>query len=338
MKQFYAILVLFMCVAFNTLNAQPRYVENFELFPQDWTTFSDGSFVGNNDVTWTYKRARKSEVIDGTKGINLKNNYGEVKSSTLGNGLKSLSFVAKPVDTNSTADRTIIVRILDGAGVTKVTKNYTYVYDASHNEVQFTIDDINLTGDCVIWIMNTSATSADAEISISDLVYVDNSTPTYMANFFVTVDGVAIGDASLVLNGFTYFPNDFGVIKVIGLITDNYAYTVSAPGCYDSQGSITIVGEDINEGVELQAIPTAANELSTELSKANVFVKGRTITVDVKEQVTGHVYVYSVSGNLIAHRQLHSNSIDIPLSESGLYIVRVVSVNNFQQIDKVVIR
>ncbi|MGF7057811.1 CehA/McbA family metallohydrolase [Brassicibacter mesophilus] len=126
------------------------YVETFDNFNEPGTTYANGSFVGNNNITWNYISARKDEgfVIDG-KGMMLRNSGSKCTSELIPGGISSFSVELKKGFTGS-GNRQIELFINEES------KGLSQVFDDTDVH-SFTVDNINIDGDIVIEIRNVTA-------------------------------------------------------------------------------------------------------------------------------------------------------------------------------------
>ena len=130
-------------------------------------TYNDGSFLGENDITWNYEDARAQyDDYDITgNGIIFRNEDGKIYSDTISGGIASFSVKLQKASA-TTGDRQIELLI---NGILQET------YDVTNDLVNtFTVSDINIEGNIVIEIKNT----ADRHVIIDDITWTNYTAPT----------------------------------------------------------------------------------------------------------------------------------------------------------------
>lgn len=148
------------------------YTETFEN-TEIGTTYSDGSFVGEGGVTFTYGHSRDEEnyPIDG-KGLMLRRASDSYIEFTVPNGLSELGFKYRKAFTGKDERQLEIIlngnqfatTTMFGAGSGAQTAIYT-----------FSETGINLTGSVTIKIKNVGSTTSNRQITIDDITWSDYS-------------------------------------------------------------------------------------------------------------------------------------------------------------------
>ena len=112
-------------------------------------TYSDGSFTGDNSVTWTYVRARDDQGFEITgKGLMLDNTSSKITSSTVSGGIGDFSMKLKKGFTGS-GNRQVQLYVNNVLKGTSVSWDNTTTQD-------FTVSGINVSGNVVIEIRNNT--------------------------------------------------------------------------------------------------------------------------------------------------------------------------------------
>ena len=150
-------------------------------------------------------------------------------------------------------------------------------------------------------------------VTISNMKCIDGSGNTYTA---------AVDNDSLKI---------YNKYKFDGFeLTNDSVYNVTGiMYYYSSTKSYEIIPRDTNDIVKCSPIividptdPTGPNDAVSEsaANAVNVYAFNRTIVV---ENATADVAVFDISGRMVAKRTANSSHIEVQLSESGLYIVKV---------------
>ena len=81
-------------LAAGTAPARAAGFENFNNFPESGSTYTNGSFLGQDGSTWTYVQCRGNKIIGAprTPGLNKGTNLAYVASGTITGGCGNLSF------------------------------------------------------------------------------------------------------------------------------------------------------------------------------------------------------------------------------------------------------
>lgn len=127
--------------------------EDFETIPSTGSGYAVQTWT-NNNITWTATDARTDQTITG-KAITIRN--GNVTSSTISGGIQSLSLKAQLKFTGDPGNLNVQVN-----GVTVGTIAYT----ATAPTASITINNINVSGDIIIKIVNPVTTN---RVAIDDL-------------------------------------------------------------------------------------------------------------------------------------------------------------------------
>lgn len=141
-------------------------------------SYADGSFVGNNGITWTYVQSRNEDVygIDG-KGIMLRraSDNSKVYSSTVATGIGSFSVKLRKGFTG-TGNRQVELFV---NGVSKGTsQTFGNFSGADATVYDFEVNDINIAGDVVIEIRNITAN----QVVVDDIAWTCFISPTVIVS------------------------------------------------------------------------------------------------------------------------------------------------------------
>ncbi|PQB07170.1 hypothetical protein BST83_08415 [Polaribacter filamentus] len=131
--------------------------ETFETMPDNSGSYSDRTWTGVNNIVWNATRTRTDQVINGRAvAIDFRTNEGSMTSSTIANGLGSLTASTQRAFSG-------------GTGTVDILVNGNVVGTLPYNETiqTTTISNINITGNITVKIAK-SASGADRVI-IDDL-------------------------------------------------------------------------------------------------------------------------------------------------------------------------
>ncbi|GAA4836368.1 InlB B-repeat-containing protein [Algivirga pacifica] len=141
-------------------------LETFDNLPilNQWT---DGSFVGNDNITWNYVQVKRTSTINGNT-IKLDHSAGASLSATLPGGMSSLSFQAAPTGTGSPSGVEVFI---NGTSI------FQYTIEKASAVQTITINNLEYEGDVALQLvgMNTSDVQLD-DISWTGFEVVQ---PTY---------------------------------------------------------------------------------------------------------------------------------------------------------------
>lgn len=129
-------------------------------------SYGDGSFTGDNSVTWTYVGSRDSETyeITGT-GLMLRNTSSKVTSSTVSGGIGDFSMKLKKGFSGG-GNRQVQLYINNVLQGTSISWDNTTTQD-------FNVSDINISGDVVIEIRNATG----KQVVLDDISWTCYNTP-----------------------------------------------------------------------------------------------------------------------------------------------------------------
>ncbi len=159
-------------------NANAQGLEDFTNSDAN-TSYRSSSFIGNNGITWTYVASRDGNKDKNGSGITLPalmlrgSNYNsKITSSSIPNGIGNFS-VKLYKGFTSPGDRQVEL-FING-----VSKGVSTTFN-DYNEHIFTVDNINVAGNIVIEIVNTT----NKQIIIDDITWTAyaGTTPTITAN------------------------------------------------------------------------------------------------------------------------------------------------------------
>tara|TARA_B110000003_G_scaffold42848_2_gene40197 strand:- start:95 stop:2071 length:1977 start_codon:yes stop_codon:yes gene_type:complete len=206
------------------------------------SSYSDGSFVGNSGITWSYVASRDANNDNNNSGISLPalmlrrvSSGSKITSSTISGGIGNFSVKLYKGFTGG-GDRQVELFV---NGVSKGTSTTFDNYD----EQVFSVPNINISGDVIIEIVNITAKqviidditwttpSSDPSISIvgsiSSLDYYENNGPSPEGSF--TVSG-----ASLTSDIIISAPTNFEVSLTTGSGFSNSVNITQTAGSVDA--------------------------------------------------------------------------------------------------------
>jgi hypothetical protein len=209
MKHFYFYFFLFSFFAFNLSFGQG--LENFTN-SNAGGGYTTNSFTGNNEITWSYVASRDANNDFNNSGISLPalmlrrvGDGSKITSSTISGGISDFS--VKLYKGFTGAGNRQVELFINGVsqGTSTVFNNYL--------ENTFTVSGINIAGDIVIEIVNTTST----QVIIDDITWTGFSTSCGVIFNQATVncEGSTIGDNNdLVTVSIPYTGSDAGITSV----------------------------------------------------------------------------------------------------------------------------
>lgn len=151
-------------------------VETFDNYPETSGSYKDSSFVGINDITWTYTSCRGDININGNAPT-LKAKSASIVSSSISGGCGTIRLNYMQAFSN-TADFKILIN-----GVEKGTFTTT-----KQNEILNTGDiEVNVEGDFTIKIEQNSGGN---QVTIDDIVWTPYTGTTTAINTCPTIENV----------------------------------------------------------------------------------------------------------------------------------------------------
>ena len=174
---FYSFLIIFCFSSFS-------YSQGNESFDNmgNFSSYSDGNFLGNNGITWSYIGSRDGNNDSNNSGINLpalmlrrSSSNSKVTSTTISGGIGDFSV---KLYKGYTGDGNRQVELL----INGVSKGLSVAFD-NYDEQLFTVSGINVTGDIVIEII----TSTSKQVIIDDIIWT---------GFVATSEGITLGAVS----------------------------------------------------------------------------------------------------------------------------------------------
>lgn len=201
-KEYSLLLVALLCFV---MSGYGQGSESFTNCNAPSSTYTDGSYLGDNGVTWTYVQSRNewSFPITG-KGLMLRNlsSQSRITSSSVPNGIGSFSCRLLKAFT-SVGNRQVELLVNGVSQGTSIAWDNTTIQT-------FTVNAINITGDVIIEIRNISA----HQVVIDDIEWTAASTNTvdYCNLQFPENGNIPVG------NGFNVYAQVYksGVTEAVG--------------------------------------------------------------------------------------------------------------------------
>lgn len=145
--------------------------EDFENHSLSGTTYVNGSFVGNNSITWTYVQVTGEQSYPITnKGILLRRSDtpSSITSSTISGGIGSFSVQMRKAFT-STGDRQVALYVNNNWIANSQTFGALSGEDATIHT--FSVSNINITGDVVIQIRHITGNTSNRQLVLDNLTW-----------------------------------------------------------------------------------------------------------------------------------------------------------------------
>jgi hypothetical protein len=241
MKHFYFIILTFL-----TFNL--TYGQGLEDFTNSNATnsYSDGSFEGNNSITWSYIASRNGNNDSNASGIELPalmlrraSSGSKITSSAISGGISNFSMKLYKGFTGG-GDRQVEL-FING-----VSKGISTPFD-DFSEYTFSVDNINVSGNIVIEIVNTTP----KQIIIDDISWTGFSTSCLVifGQAQYSCEGNSIGDSNdFVTVSIPYSGSDDGITS---LTTTSGGSIGGDDPATTSDGTIVISGVSEGSGWDL---------------------------------------------------------------------------------------
>ena len=241
MKHFYFIILTLL--TFNLTHGQ-----GLEDFTNSNATnsYSDGSFEGNNSITWSYIASRNGNNDSNASGIELPalmlrraSSGSKITSSAISGGISNFSMKLYKGFTGG-GDRQVEL-FING-----VSKGISTPFD-DFSEYTFSVDNINVSGNIVIEIVNTTP----KQIIIDDISWTGFSTSCLVifGQAQYSCEGNSIGDSNdFVTVSIPYSGSDDGITS---LTTTSGGSIGGDDPATTSDGTIVISGVSEGSGWDL---------------------------------------------------------------------------------------
>ncbi len=218
---FFKTMLAAVLLLVGSVGLMSQGLETFENHALSGTGYVDGSFVGDNGVTWSYVHVTgEQEYPINNKGILLRRSEkpSSITSSIISGGIGSFSLQMRKAFT-STGDRQIALYINGNHIASSQTFGATSGADATIHT--FSVPDINIGGDFIIEVRHITGETFNRQLVIDNLSWTAYSgggaTPT------ITVTEVSVPAMSATTGN-----SDTKNISVSGVnLTDNIAVAIS---------------------------------------------------------------------------------------------------------------
>ena len=209
-----------------TFSIQAQGIEDFANSNAS-SSYADNSFVGNNGVTWTYVASRDANSDANNSDIDLpalmlqkSSNNSAITSSTISGGI--VDFSVKLYKGFTGGGNRQVELFING-----VSKGTSAVFD-DFDEHIFTVTGINITGDIIIQLVNTTA----KQVIVDDITWTVAGTSTAPV-----IDDIAL---------FPTAPTASDAVNVYATVTDDDVIT-SAKVYWSTETPVTTTtGTEIN--------------------------------------------------------------------------------------------
>ncbi len=248
--------------------------ESFENHPLTGTTYVDGSYAGDNGVTWNYIQVAPEQTYPITnKGLILRRlgSNSKVYSSTVSGGIGSFTCQLRKAFTGA-GDRQAALYVNNNFVANSVI--FGSVTGADATIIDFTVANINVAGDIVIEIRNIQGEGT--------------------TNRQFTIDNIS----------WTGYTAGGPVITATGTLNAFAAYT----GTPSASQSYTLTGSNLTEGIVVT--PPAGFAISTD--NTTFYTSAQTLAYDYNGPVYVHLTgaaAGSFSGN-ITHTSAGATQVD----------------------------
>ncbi|MBW6515355.1 MAG: chitobiase/beta-hexosaminidase C-terminal domain-containing protein [Candidatus Cloacimonetes bacterium] len=235
MKHSRIIIIAFLVLVTGSWSLFGQGHETFDNFTYTGIAYEDGSFVGNNGVTWNYVHARNQQEfpIDGN-GIMLRRS-GEgstIYSGNIPGGIGNFSVQMRKAHT-STGVRQVELFI---NGVSKGTSIEFGAPSGADDTIHlFEVNDINIEGDFTLEIRHITGGSENRQLVLDNIMwsgYTGNGVPTVSTPTFSPPGGTYYEPVSVTISTLTEG-------ATIHYTTDNSTPTEESP-IFDPQNPIQL--------------------------------------------------------------------------------------------------
>ena len=282
------------------------FAQGIEDFSNSTTTgsYSDGSFVGNNTITWSYVASRNGNGDANNSGINLpalmlrqSSENSKISSSSISGGIANFSV---KLYKGFTSDGGRQVELF----INGVSKGTSTPFD-NFDEQTFTVENINVSGNFTIEIVNstskqviidditwtgfsgTGSPSLVVGSGVSGLSYFEGNFDATTAEGAFTVQGLNLTEDTVVtapadfevsLTSGGSFSNSVTIPENSGTIaeTDIYIRLASGLSTGNYSGSATVsssgLSESVNVAGEVQAATPQLSISTTSIAGINYSV------------------------------------------------------------------
>ena len=262
--------------------------EDFENHTLSGESYVDGSFVGNNNVTWSYIQVTGEQTYPiVNKGILLRRSgaSSKISSSSVGGGIGDFSVQMRKAFTGS-ATRQVALYI-NGNHIAD-SQQFGSGSGADETIHTFEVNSINIQGDVVIEVRHISGGSTNAQLVLDNLTwtgYTGGGDPVAEIPTFNPVAGTYYGTQNVTISSATAGANIF--------------YTLNGDTPTDQSTPYT-APIAISQTTTVKAIAYASGHLpSSVATAAYVIVTPQFATIPYLQAFDadlGDTYTYSVSG------------------------------------------
>ncbi|WP_227394817.1 chitobiase/beta-hexosaminidase C-terminal domain-containing protein [Jeotgalibacillus aurantiacus] len=294
MKQVSRLVVLVLIFSLvapfaSVTKAAESFTETFNNWTQTGTSYLDGSFEGDNGVTWTYTGGRASTSIDG-KGMMFRDAGSTLTSSEIDGGISSLTLDTK-ADFTTTNPRQLEVYVngeLVGTTVNVV---------AGGSKETFTVEGLDVEGPFVLELKKVGSNS---QLTVDNITWTSFEDPTKVSSVQASVPAGQVTEGTEV--AFTTSTPDAEILVAVNggayetysapfTLTENTSFSVyaTADGLEDSDVrtyDYSVISEQDISDVRMQPVGSL---VSTSGVASAVFFQGGANNVYIQENGAGIV-------------------------------------------------
>ncbi|AJD92762.1 hypothetical protein JMA_34450 [Jeotgalibacillus malaysiensis] len=180
------VMVFSLLTPFSSVSkAAESFTETFDNWTQTGSSYLDGSFEGNNGVTWDYTGGRASTSIDG-KGMMFRDAGSVLVSSEIDGGISSLSLDVK-ADFTTTNPRQLEVYIND------VLVGTTPNVAAGSEKINYSLDDLDVEGPFVLQFKKVGSNS---QLTVDNITWTSYDDPTKVSSVQSSVPAGQIAEGT----------------------------------------------------------------------------------------------------------------------------------------------
>lgn len=192
MRKIYSFITTLAATAF--LSAQGS--ESFNNLSATQSSYTAGSYTGDNGVTWTFAGARKVTTTDNVTDTSIGFSDSGTRSVSAGsgaNGVGNITYTVRSYFTGGTAANRTIAVFVNGNQVdtyTLAAMGTNYTRTASANVSGNVTIEFRSTGSRQIVLDDVSWTQAGGSLAVTDL---SKARPSFIKNTFVKNDEILFG-------------------------------------------------------------------------------------------------------------------------------------------------
>lgn len=255
-------------VTFTCAEALPGGMETFEL-SNIGATYTDGSFIGDDDITWNYFHSRDTDIYPiNNKGLMLRRGSdSKLVSQTLTGGIASFQLSMRKAFTG-TSTRQLELYINE---ILVATSQEFGAFSGEDATVYtFYVSDIDIPGDFTIMVKPAGTATTNSQVTIDDIIWTGfESTDPYLSiTSPANAEEVTIADVDIVFNVMNFELGTEGRVKyTVDGGTDQFTTTSPIALTDLADGEHTVAMELVDMS-DLSLDPAVTDEVTFNVNTA----------------------------------------------------------------------